>query len=612
MTLSRCAVATAIALCSFSTYADEPADEILIVGSLTPISAAELGASVTVFDADDIRQRQDFFLPDLLRGMPGVAITQSGATGLTEIRIRGAEADHSLTLLDGIEVTDPASIGTVIDYSHLSTANVGRVVLLRGAQSSFYGADALGGVIAIETPALFGRDDTYIEGEAGSFGTRRYGAGLTRSNDSVGVHVSYSNYETDGFNAVTNGSEKDNADRELLHAKLGMKLSDGLELNIVGLRSDIFTNTDGFGGVDSNTDQVAVVRKAGRAALTYETADRNWRIDAAAQLMASQQDFLFGGFAAASDGLRQKRDLQVSRRFVAGNFEHRVTAAYQTEKESVTAGGNKFLRQQNSIVGEYRLVTNAGHAGSVSVRHDDNKSYEDFTSWRAQAVVQLAEMTRLHASAGTGIKAPDFTEFSNQFGCTPNFDLKPEKSRSYDVGVTHDVDHRAVSGQLDVTYFDATLEDEVKFCFAAPFSAQSTNQVGESKRKGIEVSGGFILPHMIMADLSYTWLDAEEPSGVEEPRRPEHSGSLTLSRHFVQDRLLASMTYTYSGDTVDNNRQAIRAYDLVNLALSYSVSDEVALTARATNLFDETYVEAVGFATAGRGVFVGLRASLGD
>ncbi len=624
MAYKHYALAAALALSTGAALADEPADEILVIGSLTPISASALGASVTTLDQDDIALRQPILAGDLLRNLPGLTVGQSGSFGgLTSLRIRGAEADHTLTFIDGIEAADPGSFGTIIDMSHLSSFDLGRVTVLRGGQSALYGADALGGVVSFETPGLFGADQTFAELEGGSFNTWRGGAGIARSDDTVSVRLSVNRIISDGDNAIVRGNEDDGYEATNMHGKLGIRLNEGLTFDVVALRQENRAEFDSsalVGGLfvltDNPSDRTEFERNMGRAGLTYESQNKLWLGEVSAQILDSRQDTN----GAITDGFRRKLDAQVSRLIETDGFDHRITLAARTETEKRVSSAGGFTRGQDSTIVEYRLIAEQGIALGASLRHDSNDSFKDKTTWHVDARARLREGWAAHASWGTGIKAPDFSELFDipVFFTAGNPNLKPEESESWDIGLTHDFAHDGFSGTFDVTYFHADLTNEIQFVFV-PFPGLSTfaNGANDSKRQGVEAALELMVGNNTALMLGYTWLDAEDPNGDAEIRRPEHSAYANLSHRMLDDRLTGNLNVAFNGEMPDTDfsngsRVVLDDYVLVDVALAYQLTDGFELTARADNLLDEDYQDIFEFVGLGRGVFVGLRASLGE
>src|SRR6478752_5936884 len=142
-------------------------DRIVITASRAPESEAHTPASVTIIDQQRIERLDEPLVANLLRLTPSASVTTSGPSGsLTEVRIRGAEANHSLLFIDGIKINDPAS-GDAPRFELLNSDLASRVEVVRGPQTALWGSEAIGGVIAIN-----GVDDaagTRASAEAGSF-----------------------------------------------------------------------------------------------------------------------------------------------------------------------------------------------------------------------------------------------------------------------------------------------------------------------------------------------------------------------------------------------------------------------------------------------------------
>ena len=82
-------------------------DQIVVSGSRSPLAVSQLGSATTVITRDDIEKRQARYVTDMLRAVPGFAISHSGTTGSqTQVRVRGSEANHVLVLIDGVRANN--------------------------------------------------------------------------------------------------------------------------------------------------------------------------------------------------------------------------------------------------------------------------------------------------------------------------------------------------------------------------------------------------------------------------------------------------------------------------------------------------------------------------
>jgi vitamin B12 transporter len=223
---------------------DPDARAIVVTGTTVPVAREEIGNSTTVIDGDAIERGKSAYLQDVLREVPGPAINQAGSFGAqTQVRIRGAEANHVLVLVDGIDVS-AVSTGE-FDFSSLLANDIERVEVLRGPQSGLYGSNALAGVINVITrggvgPRLGGAV------EYGSFDTRYARTSLRLGDRETFLTASGIYRETDGISSAAIGTERD-GDRNLTaYLRAGARLGSLGRIDGVFRVVDKHTQTDGF------------------------------------------------------------------------------------------------------------------------------------------------------------------------------------------------------------------------------------------------------------------------------------------------------------------------------------------------------------------------------
>ena len=187
---------------SLPISADEALDleHVLVSARLQPITIGEIGSSVTVITGEEIEQKQVKYLSELLRDVPGFSVSQSGGPGSqTQVRVRGAEANQLLVLMDGVRANDPAASGE-FQYQFALTSNIERIEIIRGPQSATWGSDAIAGVINI----IRKKDvkDKYLAGnlEAGSFDKFKANVDGVYVGQFFQVSVCVSYFHTDGTN----------------------------------------------------------------------------------------------------------------------------------------------------------------------------------------------------------------------------------------------------------------------------------------------------------------------------------------------------------------------------------------------------------------------------
>jgi vitamin B12 transporter len=608
-------------------------------GDAPGIPREKIGTAVTVITGEELCAQQVRYVADALRSLPGVSVNRSGGPGnLTQVRIRGAEANHTLVLIDGIEAN--ATSDGDFDFATLLTDDIERIEVLRGPQSGLYGSKALGGVINIITKSGKGPLTATVRAEGGAYGSGDFAARISGGSDRAWFAASVQNRASLYFNNAPIGSEEDPWRNLTLSLRGGVMLMPGMVLDFT-LRSverklqfdrdesptpgaltrqtdsANVSNLDTFlGGVNLRWDMF------GGALSHVLSANRN------VTQVESLTSGLFGGF---SDNLSEidRISYLASYRFATPEFlaaKHTISGQVQKQIERFTPGpassdpfapdGIERDRSQLATIGEYRgeFFNRVFFTGSL--RHDDNDKVQDFNTWRTAVSVVLPEVAmRPHASIGTGVALPGmFEQFGSILGVfVPNPNLKPEQSRGWDAGVEFTlVKDRAF---FDVTYFRANLTDEI-----VGFGTTLRNDDGESKRRGVELELRTKLVPWLYFGASYTFLNATDPDGLEEIRRPRNAARADLTYLFAGGRGTFNVAAIYNGDVKDRNFPdfpfpsrivTLDAYWLLSTALTYKLQPGVELFGRVENLLDSHYEEVSGYNTPGIAAFAGVKLTFG-
>ena len=635
----RGAISTVLAVTCLQaglTMAEEPVQEVpetVVSASRVPLPVAAVGSAVTVITAEDLERRQVRLVSDALRDVPGVAVNRSGGPGtVTQVRIRGAEANQTLVVIDGVEVNNPAG-GSEFDFANLLASDIERIEVLRGPQSALYGSDAIGGVINIVTKGGPGRGvEMTGSAEYGSYNTSQVSAsGRAGLDDKIRLSLNVTRYNSTGISAAEekNGNdENDGFKNRSINAKLKLTPFDFLEFDLTGRNVDSTTEFDSFvgglGAVDANR-QTESEQTYGRAGTKLTLFDGLWEhIGSVAYSREFDETFSNEAESSESDGRKKKFAYQTNLFFdtpeIAG-AAHTATFAVERENESVESN-SAFVNvdrdlKATSYIGEYRLDLFDRIFLSGALRHDDNDTlFDDTTTFRTTAAYLHEETgSRLHGSYGTGVKNPTVFElfgFAANFNGNPN--LKPEESRGWDIGL----EQSFFDGEViaDVTYFQNRIDDLI-------LGAGNTaiNLDGTTKIEGVEVTAqAEILPSLDLIG-SYTFTKTRGADGNDLVRRAKHIASANLDYGFdlFGRPGNVSLGVDFNGDQKDFafdaafNRSIVtlNRFTLVNAALDYEVYPGVTLFARGENLLDEDYQEVLGFGTPGLALYGGLSVKFG-
>jgi len=591
-------------------------DEIIVTG-LRAVPAADITSSVSVLDIDDLNIRNSPFIVDQLRAVPSVAVSRGGSlSGLTQIRIRGAEANHTLVLLNGVEVSDPNNGET--DFGLWSGLNVQRIEVARGEQSALYGSNAIGGVISITT----GGEGFTALGEYGSFDTFRGHAGYQGQVEGLSYGISGSGFTTDGVDTsgVEDG-ERDGSTSYSFGTNGALEFSPNATLSGFTSYRETEVEFDSFFGGD-NTDAQQFI-----TALTFDgqTGPVN-HIARANYSRVSRENFSGDIFSNETIGERTKASYSPSVDF--GDKRQGVTISglaeienedYERIDTNVAFGdpNQNVSFDSFALGGEIRGRFN-GFAVNGSLRHDDNDGqFENATTWRIGAAYNLSFGGKIRGSIGEGVKNPTFTEL---FGFAPanfvgNPNLVPEKSQSFEVGY----DQNFGPFNASITYFSAELEDEIFTNFGVfPFTAD--NREGDSERDGIEVAANWQINEAFSVAGFVSQIDSTNDSGVDEIRVPEWTGSASVNWESpTKEGFRIGVAADFVGEQLDTDFSIfdpvtfqspdvpLDSYILLSATAEYPVTENFSLTLRGENLFDETITDVVNTNQPGAGVFFGFK-----
>lgn len=599
---------------------------IVITASRAPEREGRSPASVTIIDDARIARLGEPLVPGLLRLVPSAAVATSGPNGsLTEVRIRGAEANHTLLFLDGIKINDPAS-GDTPRFELLNADLASRIEVVRGPQSALWGSDAIGGVVAVngvDEPVLLA-----ASAEGGSVGFRRTSAsgGIRSDRFSLAGAAGWQRAEgIDSFGSP--GGDRDGYRN--LSGRLRAMFMPASQVKI-GVSALALTGRSQFDGYNLTTfaheDSLDSSRnwlRAGRLWGEYGDDNSPWRARIGGSLLgSSNRNLLDKEPINRTSGTRRTLDLQVERLLRTGTIEHRLIVAADTERETFHARDTVYFgatdqdrhRARQALTGEYRLTTRRVTA-DLALRRDHFEGFADATTLRGSLLVDVSDNLALRGAYAEGIAPPTFFDLYGVFpgNFVGNPALKPERSKGYEVGV------RLRRGPLrtSLTYYRQRLQDEIVDVFdLLTFLQTSANRDRDSHRSGIEAEAALDLGERLRLSANYAFLHATQPAGdldgrVVEARRARHSGSLAADGQSGRWSYGASIAYVGSRrDFRDNfpyDPVRLRAYWLAGARVAYALRPGIELFARGSNLLNARYQDSFGYRTEGRGLFVGLR-----
>jgi len=588
-------------------------DLITVIATGSPQRIDQTGQPITVLTAADLDRLQGPDITRALEQVPGLTLTRNGGPGaFTGVRLRGADSEQVLVLIDGVRVEDVAAPGAGFDFGTLTTGGIERIDVLRGSNSVTWGSAALGGVIAIQTRELDGAEASAEGGSRGSFAAEAAG-GLAK--DAYAVSLSGGYTTTDGVSAAATGTERDGFRQWRLGGKARLDLAPGLSFVANARYADTRTDIDGFPApafTFADTPEYQTTRQlSGRAGLRYEG---NWlTLNTGFALADTKRDYFDPTFGTAPSygyrGRSHRADL-TGRARLPENFALDFGADSEWTRYSGTFDAQQRARQTSghAMLGWYTDAVSL----AAGLRYDDHSRFGNATTLGANGTVRLAQGLRLRASYGEGFKAPTLFQLLSDYG---NAALQPERSRSYDAGLEYKSE--TVTAALTVYRRDSRNLIAYVSCFGQsggictnrPFGTY--DNVGRARAEGVEAELTLKpVPAVTLRSL-YTYTRARNlVSGRDLARRPAHA--LTLSGDW--ETPLAALALgadlrliSQSFDDAANTRR-LKGGPVATLRASLPVGDRFSLTARIENLFDTRLPTAAGYSAVGRGAFAGLRA----
>jgi vitamin B12 transporter len=624
-------VAPTWALAAESPAPETPLSPVVITATRIPTTLDQIASSLTLITDLDIQANQQRTLPDVLAEAPGLSVVQTGGPGgQTSVFIRGANANHTKVLIDGIDAVDPSE--GAFDFGQTLTGDLARVEVLRGPQSSLYGSDALGGVINIVTRAGAGPPRLTATLEGGSFKTLNETGTLSGSTRGLSYaftvqHALSGDTPVTPLELLAPGETRigDRYDNLTLSTKLGLAVTKDLGLGLVVryLDADLRTTGENYDLYPApNIPDAAQTDQKSRQLFTRGEA----RLDLFGGALRNVLGLGYTDYHTAivapddgfgpppptiNDGDRVKVDDQGTL-----TLDARDTLLFGAEAEKERLLGPNGGPSKGSQAGFAEVQSHpfAGVAVAASVRWDNDDRFGGKATWRIAPTWTIpATGTQLKATVGTGFKAPTLTQLFVSF---PSFNffanpaLKPETSTGYDLGFEQPLDRGRL--RLGATWF----HDVIRNLITSNADFTSYANFGRATTYGVESFISATVSDRLKVRADYTWTVARDDIAEDDLlRRPRHKASAQATWR-ATDRLSVTGSVLYVGGWVDGNRdfsiQRLNAspHATVNIAGSYDLPHGVTLFARVNNLLDRHYQDPVGFDRPGIGAFGGVKVTL--
>ncbi|MFQ6038636.1 MAG: TonB-dependent receptor plug domain-containing protein [Candidatus Aminicenantales bacterium] len=609
--------------------------EVVVTATRMETPVREIASSVTVITKQELEASRARTVIEALQDVLGLAVVQAGpAGGSASVFLRGANTEHTLVMIDGVEINDPITPSRSCDLGHILLEDVERIEILRGPQSPLYGSDAIGGVIHIITEKGGQKTRFRTSVTGGSYRTWSGTAGVSGSLGRSSFALAASSLQSRGFSAASpelEGNREPDGYRNLsLSARWGFRASKSIDFDLTLKSVNTTTEIDAFGGPfgdDPNSVQDydgLFLKGQVRGLFLRNRWEQIWSLSLIRydRHHDNPTDALhpYDSEKSVYESLRWKIGWQNNLFLHASNtlsFGLEIQEeSGESEYESQSQWGaftSIFPKKKAAIAGLY-IQDQLRHAGwlfmTAGIRLDSHTASGKSITYRiAPAVLLPQTQTKLRATLGTGFKAPSLYQLyapGTMWGPIGNPDLEAEKTLSWDLGA----DQTFFDGNLlvGVTFFSSRFRNLIEYDPARGFV-----NIAKASSRGAEVLAEAYPSPDVSISASYTRTHTrDEATGEPLLRRPLHK--LTTQALF---RIAGKAHLTLSGIHVSARedlewrgflptRVRMPSYTLINAALSYAFSASVEAFCRVDNLLDVRYERIKGYGTPGISAYAGL------
>ncbi len=565
-------------------------------------------ANVDVITAEDIESRKFKTVAEALQTISGIQVSQSGGIGQqTSLFLRGMDSKKTLVLIDGIRYNDPSGNGA--NFEHLMINDIERIEVIKGAQSSIWGADASAGVINIITKSAKYGTHGNATIEYGRYNSKIARANISHKNENFDAKLGVTRVDTDGFSAISPKSseaknyEDDGYENTTVNLKLGYNFDENNRVSTSYEIIDTEVDYDNEIGwpvdlVKSADDLSKAKTKTHLANLTYEN-----RNDIALTKVYGNYTDIKREYTSSTPkykgtikeyGLNTSIDYLNSSNVTIGadykKFENKANIDKDYNNKGI------FISNTNKFFDDKTIFTQA-------LRYDKYSDFENKTTGKIGIKQFIIDELNISSNYGTGYNIP--TTFELYDASSGNINLKPEKTKTYDVGIEYK--------GFSATYFNSKIENLINWEWTGPgmYDGMNKNIEGKSIFKGIELAYKNYVTEDIFLNLNYTRLSAKNKDKEEFGRRPKDKVGFGVDYYGLKD-FHFNVNGEYIGDRYDrNNKQGAKTgnYTIWNAVVDYDISKNFSTYLKLDNIFNKDYQIVDGYATSQRVAYLGIKAS---
>ncbi len=623
-------ILTFLNLISFSAKAlDIPT--IVIAPNKSPQSYSTVGSSITSLDSETIESSNNYFLGEVLnKNLPGMNYFRSGGHGtVSGIQLRGLPKRYSTIYIDGVKMSDPSSSDNSFYFSNIMNSSIENVEILRGSQSSMYGSGAIGGAINIYTKDGENQKLNKFTVSSGVNGTKNLDASIGDKYNNHSYYFGLNLFDTDGISAMNDERSTNDDDaykNKGFISNYKYLFNDNLYFNGSLRYSESFLNYDEVtsGRTDDNnstddtelsyslklSSDIGKLKNSilynytgiNRATKTYTNAAKNYYGYRDSINFLGEYNF----------NLDNKILFGLENEFDKAKFQKDWPTDYLTSDEAIYS---QYL--------DFQFRPYEKLYSTIGIRRDDHTTAGDFNTGRITLAYVLNNNSKIRSSFGTGLRYPTLYDYFYGTSVSRKEDLKPEKSKSFDLGYENYFEN--INSNIVLSIYNIEYKDPLEGWQSHGWKVKNAD--AKVKSKGIEFASNSKINKNLSIDFNYNFSDTYDGADCDDPnvgsgscidestvRVPRHSWSTTLT--YNNKNLTNSINVIYSDEVRDygnaNNSfkdVILDEYFVVNYNLNYKIFNNLNLYFNFDNILDEDYEKAYMYSSMERSFNLGLNRS---
>ncbi|RYY76518.1 MAG: TonB-dependent receptor [Gammaproteobacteria bacterium] len=601
-----------------ATHAYAATDEIIVTGTYSPISAEQIASSVTTISQEQLLALSSHSLVDALRQVPSIWVEeQGGPGGLTAISLRGAESNHTLVMLDGTQLNDPTNTrGGAFDANNINIDSIKRIEIIRGAQSSIYGSDAVAGVIHIITIEPTKNAQQNLSASVGEDGYKTGSFSTTGTLDKIGYAVKLQS--KDGGEPIKGSTAES---KEALVKLNWISDAQRVDFTYRYLDGEKTTFPEQSGGslfaVNRDLDHSEYTDQNTALAWQWQV-NEIWRSKVQASWFNRQETLTSPGiipyFAVPPNG----SDTDFTRENISWvntiGDEKSVWGNIGVETKHESGDSKGYIvgidippdfaldRRINSAFINLNGYATENLFLQASGRHDKTENLDAKDTGQVGVRYQINSALSIFGNAGKGYKLPGFSALGHPLVGNP--DLKPETATTRDVGFEWKQNNTAIN----ISYFRNTYENLIDFDSDL---FRNVNRTDIIDTRGVETEVHWHTQNnqwQLSAHASYADIDAQHPlmgrpqvkAGANVIFALNDSWQFNANYLWVDERFASSL---YTGESVI---ETLDTYNRFDLGARWQATNQLSINVSIENITDEKYYNDVGFPSVGRSGFIGF------